>query len=215
MKAAGKYLLLLCCVVCLRAHAQDAVALSHYVFPVFSKGRVQQKDGGTDEAMLNYNVLSKEIVFEPTPGQYRALAYPEKAATIVILDRKFVLVNHEFYELLGTAPWPLLLQYTCTIKEPGTDIGYGMSSVTTASPAIKSLIQSGGAYTLKLPDGFQVMTGMVYWIFKDGKYQKVNSAKQLIAAAPEKKEKINELVKKNNTNFTKKQDMIDLIRQLF
>ena len=129
MKAAGKYLLLLCCVVCLRAHAQDAVALSHYVFPVFSKGRVQQKDGGTDEAMLNYNVLSKEMVFEPTPGQYRALAYPEKADTIVILDRKFVPVNHEFYELLGTAE-RLGLEYHAIESAPDIEVlrGAGVES---------------------------------------------------------------------------------------
>ena len=215
MKDAGKYILLLCSFACMRAHAQEAIALSHYIFPAFSKGRVQQKNGSEDEAMLNYNVLSKEMVFESAPGQYRALAYPEKMDTVVILDRKFVPVNHEFYELISTSAWPLLLQYTCTVKEPGSDIGYGMSSVTTASPAVKSLIQSGGAYSLKLPGGFQVMTGVVYWIFKDGKYQKVNSAKQLIAAAPDKKEKINELVKKNNTDFTKKQDVIDLIRQLW
>ncbi len=208
------YILLLLFLTGTNVYAQEAVALSHYVFSSFSKGKVQQKNGSVDEAMLNYNVLSKEIVFESSPGQYLALANPEKVDTVFILDRKFVPVNHGFYELLTSRAWPLFLEYTCTVKEPGSDIGYGMSSVTTASPAVKSLIQSGGAYSLKLPDGFQVVLGSVYWIFKDGKYQKVNSAKQLITAMPDKKEKINELVKKNNTNFTKRQDVIDLVQQL-
>jgi len=214
MQVTGKYIVLLCCMVCMRVHAQEAVALSHYVFPAFSKGKVQQKNGSTDDAMLNYNVLSKEMVFESAPAHYLALANPEKADTVFILDRKFVPVSNEFYELLATSAWPLFVQYNCTIKEPGNDIGYGMSSVTTASPAVKSLIQSGGAYSLKLPDGFQVVVTDVFWIFKDGKFQKVNSIKQLIAAAPDKKEKINELAKKNNSSFTKRQDVIDLIKQL-
>jgi hypothetical protein len=214
MQPVKKYMLLLLCFMGVHAYAQEAVALSHYVFSAFSRGKVQQKNGSIDEAMLNYNALSKEIVFESGPGQYMALANPENADTVFILDRKFVPVNHEFYELLTSTAYPLFLEYTCTIKEPGSDIGYGMSSVTTASPAVKSLIQSGGAYSLKLPDGFQVLLSSMYWIFKDGKYQKANNAKQLVNALPDKKDRVNELIKKNNTNFTKRQDVIDLVKQL-
>ena len=214
MQIIRKYIVVLCCCFSVSSYAQEAVALAHYVFPSFIKGKVQQKNGSVDEAMLNYNVLSKEIVFESKPGQYMALADPTKIDTVFIQGQKFVPVNNEFYELLTTTAYPLFIQYTCTIKEPGSDIGFGMTSVTTASPAVKSLIQSGGAYSLKLPDGFQVMMGSAFWIFKDSKYQKANSAKQLVAAIPDKKDKINELVKKNNTNFAKRQDVIDLVQQL-
>ena len=214
MQAIKKLLVAFCCCAGVHVYAQQAVVLSHYVFPAFSKGKVQQKNGSVDEAMLNYNILSKEIVFQSGPAQYLALANPEKVDTVFIMERKFVPVNNGFYELLSNAAYPLFLEYTCTIKEPGSDIGYGMNSVTTASPAVKSLIQSGGAYSLKLPDGFQVVTGSEYWLFKDGKYQKAGTARQLAAILPEKKEKISELVKKNNTNFSKPQDVIDLVQQL-
>jgi hypothetical protein len=202
------------CLVSVHTFAQEAVALSHYVFPVFSKGLVFQKNGSTDEAMLNYNVLSREMIFESSPGQFLALANPEKIDSVVIYGRIFIPVNNEFYELLTRSVYPLYLQYSCTVKEPGNDIGYGMSSVTTASPAIKSLIKSGGAYTLKLPDGFEVVPVYNYWILADGKYEKSNNARQMAAALPGKKEKINELVKKNNTNFSKKQDIVNLVQQL-
>ena len=215
MKNSKKHLLLLFCFAYVEVHAQEeAVALSHYVFDTFSKGKVLQKNGTVAEAKLNYNVLSAEMIFESAPGQYMALANPGQADTVFILDRKFIPVSNKFYELLTATTYPLFVEYTCTVKEPGSDIGYGMSSVTTASPAIKALIQSGGAYNLKLPDGFQVVSRSQYWIFNDGKYQKANSAKQLAAVLPGKKEKINELIKKNNTNFSKRQDLIDLIRQL-
>lgn len=194
--------------------AQEAVALSHYVFPTFCKGRVFQKSGSIDEAMLNYNVLSREIIFESSPGQYLALADPEKIDSVLIMGRLFVPVSNEFYELLTRNAYPLYLQYSCTIKEPGNDIGYGMSSVTTSSPAVKSLIKSGGAYTLKLPDGFEVMPVYNYWIREAGKFQKANNAKQLAAAIPGKKEKINELIKKDDTNFSKKEDIVHLVQQL-
>ncbi|GAC1430672.1 MAG: hypothetical protein NVSMB7_06970 [Chitinophagaceae bacterium] len=214
MKRMQKYLPWLFCFTCIQVNAQEAIALSHYVFPAFTPGKVQQKNGTISDAKLNYNVLSGEMIFETAPGQYMALASPEQADTVFILDRKFIPVRNKFYELLTTRAYPLFVEYTCTVKEPGSDIGYGMSSVTTASPAIKALIQSGGAYSLKLPDGFQAVSSSQYWIFKDGKYQKANNAKQLVAVIPGKKEKINELIKKNNTSFSKRQDVIDLVQQL-
>jgi hypothetical protein len=214
MDALRKYMALFFCFVWMHTVAQEAVAISHYVFASFSKGSVHQKNGQHDEAMLNYNVLSREIVFEQEPGKYFALANPEKVDTVFIQDRKFVPVNNEFYELLTATAYPLLMQYSCTVKEPGADIGYGMSSATTASPALKSLIKRGGAYTLKLPDGYEVVPVSLYWIFTDGKYQKANNARQLAGALPGKKDQIKDLIKKNHTHFTKRQDMIDLVKQL-
>jgi hypothetical protein len=159
-------------------------------------------------------VLSREMIFESTPGQYLALADPGQIDSVLISGRLFIPVNNEFYELLTRNAFPLLLQYSCTVKEPGSDIGYGMSSVTTASPAVKSLIKRGGAYALKLPDGFEVVPVYNYWVFHDGKYQKANNAKQLSAALPAEKEKIREWTKKNNTDFSNRQDIVKLVQQL-
>ncbi len=214
MNAVRKCLVFFCCLSLAQAHAQNAVVLSHYVFDQFMPGKVQQKNGTSSDAKLNYNILSGEMIFESAPGKYLALANPEQADTVFIAGRKFVPVGNRFYELLLKAPIPLLVEYTCTVKEPGNDIGYGMSSVTSASPAVKSLIQSGGAYSLKLPDGFEVISNAQYWVIAGGKNQKANSARQLAAALPDKKEKINELVKKNNSNFNKQQDIVDLLLQL-
>jgi len=206
--------ILLLCLAHLYTNAQQQTASSHYVFPAFGKGTVLQKNGEVVEAMLNYNVLSGEIIFESSPGRYLALANPELADTVFILDRKFVPVNSKFYELLTATVSALFLEYTCTVKDPGTDIGYGIKSTSTASNAVKNLIQSGGVYSLKLPDNFEVTSNTMYWIYKDGKYQKANSAKQIIAIVPDKKDKINELIKRNNADFSRKEDVINLVRQL-
>ncbi|MEO5681646.1 MAG: hypothetical protein ABIQ88_03340 [Chitinophagaceae bacterium] len=214
MKALRKYMVLVCFFTCAHAGAQEAVALSHYVLDGFVKGRVQQKNGSMDAAMLNYNVLSGEIIFESAPGQYLALANPEKVDTVFIQDRKFIPVNDKFFEVLTMVAYPLLLEYTCTVKEPGSDVGYGMTSVTTASTAVKALIQGGGAYSLHLPDGYRIIPGYNYWLYKDGKYQKANNAKQMIVALPEKRESINEWVKTNNTNFTKRGDITELVKHI-
>ncbi len=214
MKRIRIALVLFCCVATGVVYSQQAVAITHYVFPSFVKGIVLQKDGTTNEAMLNYNALSKEIVFETSPNKYLALAEPGKADTVFIDNRKFVPVNNEFYELLTKSAVPLFVQYACSVKEPGADIGYGMSSSNLPSPAVKSLIKRGGAYSLKLPDGFEATLKESYFIFRDGKFQKAGSAKQLVAVLPEKKEQVNAWVKKNNTNFSNRKEMIDLVEHL-
>jgi hypothetical protein len=206
-------LFLFCCYFAC-TEAQEAVAVRHYVFDHFSEGTVWQKNGSTDQAMLNYNVLSREIVFESSPGQFMALASPEKVDTVFIEGRKFIPVNNEFYELLTSGPYFLMLQYGCSIKEPGARIGYGMTTVTSASVAIKSLIRNGGAYSLVLPDGFEVAPAYTYWIRIDGRYTRVTNVKQVIALVPVKKQQLAEFVKKNNTSFSKKQDIIALLQQL-
>ncbi|MEO7452187.1 MAG: hypothetical protein ABIU63_14280 [Chitinophagaceae bacterium] len=40
--------------------------------------------------MLIYNVLSSEIIFESSTGQYLALANPANMHTVFILDKKFL-----------------------------------------------------------------------------------------------------------------------------
>lgn len=206
--------ILVLCLAHLYTNAQQQTVSSHYVFPAFSKGKVLQKNGEVADASLNYNALTGEIIFESSPGQYLALANPEQADTVFILDRKFVPVNNKFYELLTATVYALFLEYTCTVKDPGTDIGYGIKSTSTASNTVKNLIQSGRVYSLNLPDNFEVTSNTMYWIYKDGKYQKANSAKQIIAIVPDKKDRINELIKRNNTNFSRKEDVINLVRQL-
>ena len=65
-----------------------------------------------------------------------------------------------------------------------------------------------------MPDGFTVIPGYSYWILKTNKLERADSKKQLINIFPAEKEKINELIKKNNTNFTKKDELIELVKQI-
>ena len=66
----------------------------------------------------------------------------------------------------------LLLEFSASVSEPGTSPGYGGTSSTTALTSFKSLVNAGGAYELKLPDGFKVIPGFDYWIMKDEKLER-------------------------------------------
>lgn len=113
-------------------------------------------------------------------GKYLAIADPENVDTVYINNSKFIPLDNKFYEVLANTAMPLLLESTSKISEPGASTGYGGTSTTTASTAFKSLVSSGGAYDLKLPDDFKVIPGFNYWILINGKLQKAGSIKQLI-----------------------------------
>ena len=147
-------------------------------------------------------------------GKYMAIQKPENVDTVYIDGRKFIPADNKFYELLANASAPLLLEYTYSVNEPGTSTGYGSTTTTTAASSFKSIINTGGAYDLKLPDDFKVIPGYSYLIFKEGKYQKANSAKQLYKIFPGKKNLIDDLVKKNHTSFTKGEDMVMLVKAI-
>jgi hypothetical protein len=193
--------------------AGEGVLLTHYIFDKFQAGKVFFKTGLTQEVELNYNTLTSEMVFNDG-GKYLAMGESEKVDSVVIAGRVFVPGDKKFYELLARTSSPLFAEYTSTIKEEGSNLGYGMTSTTTASTPLKSLIQNGGAYNLKLPDGFQILSKHSYLIFSGGGYRRVGNARQLSNLFPAKKEFINHWIKGHHTNFSNNNDMIELVQAI-
>lgn len=200
----------------MRGAAQDTgngVLLSHYVFDQFRKGKVYFKSGSAQEVSLNYNTLTAEMVYEDA-GKYLAMGEPEKVDSVVIAGRVFIPGDKKFYELLCRCAFPLLAEYSSSIKEEGSNLGYGMTSNTAAATTLRSLIQSGGAYNLKLPDGFQIIPKREHWIVSGGQYRSANNTRQLNNIYPTKKEFTNHWVKDHHTDFSSNDDLVALIQAI-
>ena len=197
-------------------HAQNInqpVKLVQYVFNEFSPGTVKLKSGETYKQQLNYNIVTNEMVFENN-GKFAAIANAESVDTIYISDRKFIPLSKKFYEVLVTGPMPLLEEFTATVTEPGTSIGYGSTTEAGAASSYQSLIRDGGAYGLKLPDGYTVVPKNDFFILKEGNLERAGSQKQLAKIFPDKKDQIKDFVEKNHTNFSKREDIIALVKEL-
>lgn len=191
---------------------EQAVKLVHYVFDSFTKGTVLVKSGKVYQQSLNYNIITKEMIFENS-GNYLAIADPKDVDTVTINHRRFIPVSDAFYEWLGGSAYPLFIEYTATVKEQGVNTGFGNSTVSAAT-SVKALLKDGGAYRLKLPDDFQIIPVQSFYVRKDSRYYKVNNEQQLAKVFPDKKKQISELVKANKTNFTRIADMKQLMTQL-
>jgi len=195
------------------SQADPDVPQSHYVLETFQKGKVLEKSGEVHELELNYNALTAEMIFI-NGGQYLAIAEPEKVDTVFIGSRVFIPGDKKFYEVLTRTPSPLLEEYTGTLKEPGSNVGYGMNSSTTSATPLKSMIQGGQAYGLKLPEGYSVAAGHSFWIRVNGRLKPANSERHLNSVFPDKKAFIGQWVKEHHTNFSNSADMIALVEAL-
>jgi hypothetical protein len=198
----------------LSAQRTDApVKLEHYALDSFTTGTVRLKNGTTTQQSLNYNLVTKEMIFKQGNG-FLAIAQPETVDTIFIGKRKFVWAGKDgFYEWLAGNKYPLFAEYTCTVKEPGTPVGIGTSN-TTAATSIKALINIGGAYALKLPDGFEVVPKRTLLVRYDNELHKVKNEQQLSRLFPSKKQIINNWVRQHKTNFSKNDEVALLMEQL-
>lgn len=182
------------------AQTSRGVTLLHYALDSFSAGTVLLKNGTATPATLNYNTLTGEMIFI-TNGKYLALASPQDADTVFIPPHKFVPVANKFLEWLGGTQPALFKEYTCTVKEPGADAGFGKTN-TTAATSLNALIRSGGAYELSLPAGYELLPATAYYLRSRGKFYKLSNPQQAAKSIPAKKAAIEEWLKTHPAKFS-------------
>ncbi|MBE7170677.1 MAG: hypothetical protein INR73_08805 [Williamsia sp.] len=185
--------------------------LSHYVFPAFVKGRVQQKAGGTQEAMLNYNSMTQEMIFTQNAG-YQALGQPENIDTVFIENRKFIPNGPVFYEVVPVGATPLFVNHKCRVIPPGNPAGYGTTSQTSSPGNISKIANNTQTYALKLPDDYQIVPETEFFLKREGEYNKISNIKQLAKLYPAKADAIQDYSKKNKINFKNQEDIVKLIQ---
>lgn len=189
------------------------VEITHYLFPGFLKGEVLMKSGVRNEAHLNYNSLTEEMIFV-NDGKKLALDQLETIDTVYINGMKFIPFNNKFVQIIYDSKYALYAQHKCSLKEPGKPAGYGGTSQTSAITSYASIFAPGQVYELKLPDGFETISFIEYWLKKDGKLTKYISIKQLSMLFSDKEGLFKEYVKKYKVKYTNQASMVELIKYL-
>lgn len=171
------------------------------------------KTGVTTDALLNYNALTEEMIFENN-GVRLAVAQIEKIDTIIINNRKFFPVNGKFFELLCHSKYDLYAEHKCTIKDPGKPSGYGGSSQTSATSTYSSYFSGNRVYDMKLPESVETNPYTICWLKKDGTLIKFMSLRQLSKFFEEKSSQFKTYVKENDVSYNDQKSLIGLIRYL-
>ena len=197
---------------CLPLFSQQTKEISHYLFPEFTPGIVLMKDGKKNAALLNFNAATEEMVFNQN-GQVLALGEPSlsQTDTVFIGNRKFILHNNQFMEVLHGDGYKFLAEYKCRVIPPGKPAAYGGTSQTSSSDSYSSWASGGKVYELKLPDDFQVKPYTVYWLDKGSGWEEIKSVRQLKNLYKKRKEQYSQYTNDNKIDFEDQEAVAQLI----
>lgn len=194
------------------SHAQTKVIeVTHYIFPEFIKGTVLMKNGVKNDAFLNYNSLTEEMIFD-NKGKKLAMTQLDQVDTVFIQNRKFIIHNNKFVELVYRSAYELLVEHQSKVVDPGKPAAYGGTSQTSATTMYSSYLSGGQVYELKLPQGIETKASQEYWLKKDGKTTKFLSIRQLMKLFGDKEDDFKNFVKKNDVKYEDQASIIALIK---
>lgn len=197
------YSVLIFCMSFLISHSQeDTLSTSHYVFPEFTRGTVLLKTGILYDALLNYNRLSEEMIFD-NKGIKLAIAKDELKLvdTVFIRDKKFFKLNNIFVELICHSTFDLYAEHKCKLNSLGKPSAYGGTSQTAASSSASSFYSGVNFYELKLPDRYETSKYTYYWLNKHGELHRFINMKQLMKYYDTKKDLFKVYVKTHDVEF--------------
>lgn len=194
---------------------RNIIEISHYIFPDFTEGTVQMKDGQKDVLLLNYNTITEEMLFKSS-GKILAIGKNEIGLVdnVTINDRKFVVVNNKFVEVLYHAFIDFYVEHRCSVIPPGKPAAYGGTSQTSSADSYSSFSSNGIYHDLKLPDGYTTKPYVYYWIKKDGKLNKILNLKQLMRFYDSKRDLFKNYVDKYNVRYEDTESVAKLVEYL-
>ena len=189
--------------------------ISHYIFPEFTQGVVLMKSGVIQKTVLNYNSLTEEMVYVDK-GTKLAISDDilAKIDTIFIRDKKFVVVETKFFELIDHSKFDLYIEHKCNLRNLGKPTAYGATSQTTSVSSYSSVPSQSMKYEIKLSDEYEVEPYIYYWIKKNGVSTKFTNMRQLKKLYTTKKNLMETYVKEHDVKYDDQKTIIQLIEYL-
>lgn len=170
------------------------------------------KNGTRNNAMLNFNAATEEMVFDQN-GQILALAETtlNQLDTVFINDRKFVLLNNLFAEVINQNDYKLFIQHKCRIIPPGKPSAFGGTSQLSSTSSYSSWMGNGKVYQLELPDDYKVNPYEVYWLDNGSGWKSFSSIGQIKRFYSKQKALYNTYTKENKVDFKDQGSVTGLI----
>jgi hypothetical protein len=193
----------------LSGQTQPASPYPQLLLPNFAKSIIKMKSGKMNSALLNYNTVDEEMLFDQK-GIYMVLDKPEDIDTVYFLNRKFVPVEKAFYEVIVNGPVSIYIQHKSRYAPVGSATAYGLTSQTNGPTAV-SIVRGGNQVrTLELPDNVKVSPATIYWVKRNNEMHKFTSERQFIKIFPEYETEIKDFIKKNKLEISQSEDLFKL-----
>ena len=193
----------------LSGQTEPAKPLPQFLFPTFSRSIIKMKSGKTNTAVLNYNTVDEEMVFDQR-GVYMVLDKPEEIDTVIMQNRKFVPVGRAFYEVLVDGPAVFYIENKSHYVPVGSTTAYGLTSQTNGPSAVLTAQAGNQIRSVELPPNVTVSPVNVFWVKSNSGMNKFTNERQLLKIFPGKENEIKEFIKKSKLNIKTREDLIKL-----
>jgi len=200
-------LILIFIFVLVSAQGERQDTLKQYLFPAFAKNKVLTKNGTSSTLVMNYNIISENVVFIQK-GKYFDLASPETVDTAWFGDRAFIPREKCFLEVLCKGKVSFFIRDKGVPVPPPKPGGYGTASETSATDVISGINTPQGYYNLKLPEGFTVRVSNSFYVRVGDIWTRFLNENQMLKAFPGKEKELKQFIKDNHLRVTRRDDLV-------
>jgi len=189
------------------------IEMNHYIFPEFVQATVKMHAGGLISAIVNYNSLTEEMIFDAN-GKKLAMGKLSDIDTVYIEGRIFIPYQKKFIELIHHNIYELYAIHKCSLIDPGKAAAYDGTSQTAATTSYSSVSSGGQLYELSLPDGYATKPSTEYILLKEGKYNSFLTIKQLSKLFEDQAVIFKEYTKSHKVKYEDQESIVALISHL-
>ena len=183
-----------------------------FLFPDFRKGEILFKNGGMNQALLNYNTIDQQMFFVQD-GKALIIGQPDMIRSIMIDSLKFVPIKGDmFYQVIMTESSPIYVCRRSTLVSQGKNTAYGGKSGTTAITNVSGIYTSGMSTDLSVGNEMDAKADDLYFIWRNDEYINVSTRKQIERAFRKYKSDIEAYIQEHNPDLERDRDIVDLLK---
>lgn len=207
-----KNLLLLFLFVPLQVFSQAVM-----LFPEYEQGTVFLRNNQRVNVKLNYDATNRQMMYQDG-DKNMILTNIESVANIRIGERRFQPHKDGFCEVVSIGKRILLIDWWIENVHVGYKGAYGqVSQVRSHSVQLYSI--SGHSHevanTVSDMDVYRQKNRNVYYFYEENKQKKFKDKKSLLKIFPDYKEEITKWIDELNTDFTRTEDVLELMTKIF
>lgn len=179
------------------------------IFEKYMPGTILMHDGSKVNTKLNYDAANNNIMYK-YQGKEMILISDMRVDTVYISNRTFVHIATTFLEKISTSAGNIFVNWKLREKYRGSRSIYG-SVTQNKVDRVNTNFFVPGEYVQQSIDVFSLKNRNEYWFKKNGKFVKCKRLKDLFKYFPDKKKRIKDYISKNNLEFKKATDAINII----
>jgi hypothetical protein len=183
-----------------------------YRFASFNEGVAYFKNGDKTMSRFNYHVLNQEVQFISSNGDTLALADP-LSLKYIIIDTNLFYYSDGYVEVIMNDE-AMKLGRKLRLSVSGEKIGaYGQASPSGSIRTPNRLLIGNNGNNLSINQDLVIQKQYsFYWLDQYNTVLKATKANLLKLVAPDKKNSIEEYLKKNKIEFNNEEDLKKLLQ---